>query len=350
MNPINPMTTTHATPQPKKVVLIYAPEDASWASKLHKHLWPSMSRGVITLWHRDLQPQVTQEESDLRSEQADVLVLLLSANLYAGCQGEVDRALRLHRERGALILPVQVRATVHPDEIVAHGLLPRDEPLSASGRRKDQALMEVAQAITASCDERTRKLLFLSAVPVDGSPIDLTIEAREVARALEAGGQRRRFLYKRRPDVTPALLTEALVTETPDLVHFTGHGAKGGRLVLLQYEGQGQPVPKQALASLFQESNRRGARGVVLCSCYTGELAQEICKFMEFVVGVPDTVEKTSAMAFSGGFYLALSRGETLQQAFTLGMIRAGLSGAAPGQVPELWPRTDIQPEAWRLF
>ena len=50
------------------------------------------------------------------------------------------------------------------------------------------------------------------------------------------------------------------------------------------------------------------------------------------------------------GVSFSLSRGETLQQAFTLGMIRAGLSGAAPGQVPELWPRTDIQPEAWRLF
>lgn len=210
--------------------------------------------------------------------------------------------------------------------------------------------MRVAQAITGICDEHTHKLLFLSAVPLDGSAINVKEEAQEVARALAAGGQRRRILCKRRPDVTAALLTEALVTETPDLVHFTGHGAKGGRLVLINYEGLGKPMPRQALATLFAESNKRGARGVVLCSCYTGELAQEISHFMEFVVGVPDTVLKTSAMAFSGGFYLGLGRGETLQQAFDLGLIRANLSGAAPDQVPELWTRSDIDRKVWRLF
>lgn len=345
------MTTMAKTmTQPKKVVLCYAQEDEAWATKLQRHLAPSVNRGVIALWHRNAQSLVTEDEIALRCEQADVLVLLLSADMYSKGQGDLDRALRLHRERGSLLVPVQVRATIHPDDILAHGLLPRGEPLSKSARRQDQALMEVAQAITGFCDEKTRKLLFLSAVPLDGSPIDLEIEAKEVARALEVGGQRHRFLYKRRPDVTAALLTETLVTETPDLVHFTGHGAKGGRLVLLQYEGKGQPVPKQALAALFAESNQRGARGVVLCSCYTGDLAEEIRKFMEFVVGVPDTVEKTSAMAFSGGFYLSLGRGETLQQAFNLGLIRANLSGAAPGHVPELWTRDDIRREEWRLL
>lgn len=98
-----------------KLFLCHHDNDARYCDELSKHLKPAERERHLTLWHRRrvLPGQDVRREIDARLEDADIIVLLISADLLSCdyCWGiEVAAAIQRHRAERSVLVPLIVRA------------------------------------------------------------------------------------------------------------------------------------------------------------------------------------------------------------------------------------------------
>jgi hypothetical protein len=134
--------------------------------------------------------------------------------------------------------------------------------------------------------------------------------------------------------VTIETLTQALLTTTPAIVHFSGHGSSTG-IVLRDERGGEREVSTDALASLFKLF-RRTVNCVVLNSCYSEAQALAIRQHVPHVIGMRDDMPDTAAIAFSCGFYQAIGAGRNVPFAFKFGLTKIELEGGWGYDIPVL--------------
>ena len=104
------------------------------------------------------------------------------------------------------------------------------------------------------------------------------------------------------------------------VVHFAGHGAEDGRLLLENEDGTADPVPPQVLAEALQEY---GVRLALISACFSGQAGRALHQ-----AGIPDVVmvdEKWpmaagAAALFNGQFYACLARGMRPSEAYKAGV------------------------------
>lgn len=197
-------------------------------------------------------------------------------------------------------------------------------------------------------DKRLR-LLFLAANPIGSTPLRLDAEARDIQERLSATPEGNRFDFHHHGAVRPADLQKLLLSEAPDLVHFSGHGTSLGRLVFEDAYGEGQEIPCEAIGSLFQILQGQ-TRGVVLNACYSEAQAVEIAKHVDFVIGMSDSLEDDSAIAFATSFYQALAYGQTIEVAFNLGCNQIHLEDLEDHNIPVLTVRPGLNAAELGVF
>jgi len=130
-------------------------------------------------------------------------------------------------------------------------------------------------------------------------------------------------------------LRAALLRAPPNIVHFCGHGLRGG-LVFATDLGNSQSVPAAALAQLFS-SFRPTLQCVVMNACYSDSQAKRIASHISYVVGMRGKLEDEAAVEFSTGFYQGLAGGKSILACFKLGYGAIAL-GKFPGKKkPLLW-------------
>lgn len=140
-------------------------------------------------------------------------------------------------------------------------------------------------------------------------------------------------------------LSRGLLAHRPHLVHFAGHGDRGGELVLVNASGDVRPLDPEILSDLFRIL-RDDIRCVLLNACWSEEQARALVEQagIPCVIGMTRRIADTAAIAFAAGFYRPLGYGRALQTAFELG--RNELSFGAPGEsdVPRLRARAGVDP------
>ncbi|MET9732501.1 effector-associated domain EAD1-containing protein [Streptomyces sp. NPDC006458] len=177
-------------------------------------------------------------------------------------------------------------------------------------------------------DELT--VLCLLAGPKETSHLQLRREFRTIEEAARRG--RRRTLRvalsaaTRRQDVLPALSEHR-----PDVVHFAGHGAPNGYLLLEEEDGRTAPVGAEALAGVLKSAG--GVSVVVLNACHLGRYLDVISPYAREVIGSAEALPDRDALAFCQGYYAALALGESWERAFDSGVASVGLG---PGGTPDL--------------
>jgi hypothetical protein len=132
--------------------------------------------------------------------------------------------------------------------------------------------------------------------------------------------------------VTVETLTQALLTTTPAIVHFSGHGSSTG-IVLRDERGGEREAPTDALASLFKLF-RQTVQCVVLNSCYSETQAHAIRQHVPHVIGMRDRMPDTAAIAFSAGFYQAVAAGRDIPFAFKFALTKIELYGGWGYDIP----------------
>jgi hypothetical protein len=182
--------------------------------------------------------------------------------------------------------------------------------------------------------DRIRILLFASN-PLSTGRLAIEEEARAIAERLRLSRDRDAFDLITCWAVRPADLLQYLNQYRPHVVHFSGHGARTGELLLSAGDGTGRPVDAAALAELFRIMGD-DVRVVLLNACYTDTQARAISRHVDFVIGTRAPVTDDEATVFAAAFYSALGFGRTVPQAFDQAKASLMVHGLTGHDIPEL--------------
>jgi CHAT domain-containing protein len=189
-----------------------------------------------------------------------------------------------------------------------------------------QAAQPTEQAQAGPVDTPPISILFLSADPTDAARLRAGAEAREIGEKLRLSRYRDQFKLSLRTSVRPEDLSQALLDEQPQIVHFSGHGSSSGVLCFENQSGRALPVEPQALAALFEQFTDQ-VQCVVLNACYSELQARAIAQHIPAVIGMAQAVSDQAAIAFAVGFYQALGAGRDFAAAYKLGCVQTRLQG-----------------------
>jgi len=201
------------------------------------------------------------------------------------------------------------------------------------------ALIEVAagQAPRSQpIDVPVMSVLFLAADPTNATRLRLGQEFREIQEKLKLGKLRDRFkLEVPQLSLRAADISQAMLDLQPALVHFSGHGTKGGALCFEDQAGRAQLVKPEALAALFKRFTD-SVQCVLLNSCYSEAQARAISAHIPYVIGMNKAIGDDAAIAFAVGFYQALGAGKTIEDSHGFGCVQIMLRNIPENLTPVL--------------
>jgi hypothetical protein len=190
-----------------------------------------------------------------------------------------------------------------------------------------------------------KKILILSANPVNTSKLRLDEEVREIQSALERSRHREEFELIPRLAVRIDDLRRALLDHEPQIVHFSGHGDGTDGIALEDNSGYVQLISTESLSNLFKLF-KDTVECVLLNACYSETQAEAIYQHINCVIGMKSTITDIAAIHFSKAFYDTLGAGRSYKDAFDLGCNNIDLNS-----IPEfLTPKIQIRDNFKTLF
>ncbi|MCP4105093.1 MAG: CHAT domain-containing protein [Desulfobacteraceae bacterium] len=178
------------------------------------------------------------------------------------------------------------------------------------------------------------KILFLASNPTNTARLQLDEELKAINTNLKLAKERDNLEMKQEWAITTDTLMQAILDETPTIVHFSGHGEQEG--IFLHNEiGKKKLVTTEALSNLFKLF-KDTVKCVVLNSCYSGQQAQAIKLHIPYVIGMKAGIPDKAASSFSIGFYKAIGAGREIPFAFELGKTAIQLEGVSGDDIPVL--------------
>ncbi|GAB1543888.1 hypothetical protein NUACC21_65640 [Scytonema sp. NUACC21] len=190
-----------------------------------------------------------------------------------------------------------------------------------------------------------KKILIVSANPIDTNKLRLDEEVREIQIALERSRSRDEFQIITRGAVRIDDLRRTLLDNEPQVVHFSGHGKGADGIAVENNSGYAQLVSTESLRNLFGLFKEQ-VECVLLNACYSESQAEVIYQNIDCVIGMEHDITDKAAINFSIAFYDALGAGRSYQDAFDFGRNNIDLNG-----IPEfLTPKIKIRNNSKSLF
>lgn len=181
------------------------------------------------------------------------------------------------------------------------------------------------------------KILILAANPNTSTRLRLDEEVRDISEGLKRARYRDDFEIVQRWAVRPRDFQRAILEETPQIVHFSGHGEGKVGLHLEDDIGRPHRVTGDALSSLFKLfAQKAHIQCVVLNGCYSQTQAQAIAGYVPHIIGMQQAIGDKAAIEFVVGFYDAIGNGESVEFAFESGKVAMELSDAGYSDAPVL--------------
>ncbi len=169
-----------------------------------------------------------------------------------------------------------------------------------------------------STQQKKTKILFLSANPQnETNPLRLDTEMRDVELELKRAKNRDDFSLIKRTAVRISDLQDLLLNESPNFIHFAGHGYEEGIVLYNNRTDEEQIVNSQALADLF-ELFAEDLECVFLNSCYSEEQAKLILEYVPHVIGMNEEIPDDTAIVFATTFYKGIGAGRSIGFSFKL--------------------------------
>ena len=149
-----------------------------------------------------------------------------------------------------------------------------------------------------SSNAAPQTILFLAANPKDTGRLRLDQELRDIAEGLQRAQKRDQFNLEQRLAVRPRDIQRAMLDVSPQIVHFSGHGAGEQGLIFEDESGNAKLVNGAALAGLFELFADR-IQCVVLNGCYSEVQATAIAQHIPYVIGMNQAIGDKAAIAFA---------------------------------------------------
>jgi hypothetical protein len=161
-------------------------------------------------------------------------------------------------------------------------------------------------------------ILYLISQPRGMEQLSSYQEMREVNRLLWLSQNRERYRLQDCPAARLTDISQALSENWPQIVHFSGHGAEDGSLVVEDDFAYSSLINPAGLASLLG-GFARSVRCVIVNACHSLALAELIVKEIDYVVGMRSAIGDYASVQFSVGFYQGLFAGKAVPEAFLQG-------------------------------
>lgn len=186
-------------------------------------------------------------------------------------------------------------------------------------------------------------VLFAAADPNIGGPmmrLETDLELKAIENAIETFGDRSAIRVQFLSAVEIHELQPALLTHSPKVFHFSGHGDAEGRIFLQAAQGGRIAVTIQSLVE---------ALGLipfppecaVFHSCYSLSALSHVGPArVRYLILASGKIADVAARAFSGSFYLTLAAGLGLLQAFSTARARLRME-SADADLLQLYERVD---------
>jgi hypothetical protein len=162
------------------------------------------------------------------------------------------------------------------------------------------------------------KILLVVSDPLDQGRMRLQEEQRTLDEALRFSDHRDLFKTETLHSCRPQDLQRGLLRHSPNIVHFSGHGATGG-LCFQNNSGQGEVLDPEALAGILALARIDGLQGVIMNACYSDAQAKLIANAVGPVIAMEGLLHEEGALAFTRAFYDALGAGKSFEDAFKWG-------------------------------
>lgn len=193
-----------------------------------------------------------------------------------------------------------------------------------------------------------RKILFLASNPIDTGRLRLDKEFRAVDEGLKRSNERANFDLTAKFAVRGDDLRRGLLDESPEFVHFAGHGDGVNGILLENDMGVAAEIPNEALAELLALC-AGNIKCVLINACHSDAQAKAIAKHIPYAIGMSDSISDDAALEFAVGFYDALGAGRGIEEAFKFGCNAIALKGGGENQIPVLKRRAPTEEERSRL-
>jgi hypothetical protein len=108
-------------------------------------------------------------------------------------------------------------------------------------------------------------------------------------------------------------------------------------------------VSTEALAGIFKLCTDH-LECVILNACFSHEQAKEICRHIDYAIGMKAAVQDKVALEFAVGFYDALGAGRSHEDAYKFGCQGIQLEGLPQSDVPQFFSRADSQRQTVTLW
>lgn len=186
-------------------------------------------------------------------------------------------------------------------------------------------------------------VLFLAGTIEGGSlPLRLDREVREIDQKLQASKYRDQIRFEQHHATQIRDIIDALNRYDPDIVHFSGHGARSS-LLFEGADGRPQELRDEHLALLLAAA-RRPIRAVVFNACRSAEQAVAATDYVEVAVGMEEPIADEAAKSFAGQLYASLGAGNSVASAFEQARVQAEVVHDHANGRPQLYTRAGIDP------
>ena len=190
-----------------------------------------------------------------------------------------------------------------------------------------------------------RKILMMTANPTDTARLFLEKEIVAIKEGLDAASRSKQFEFIVKTKITMTDLRRAMLNESPQIVHFSGHGAGEQGILLEGDSGKTQLVSSDALAGLF-ELFAETLECVVLNACYSATQADAIARHIPYVIGMSGAISDGAACEFAVAFYDALGAGKDIPFAYKIARNAIQMAGINDQHLlPVLLPKSNATPQ-----
>lgn len=252
----------------------------------------------------------------------------------------------------AMARAVDNEGTLNPDELAK---LAPPSFLSRAGIRRVQLSEAIEHALSGlSLEEsggsviRPITILFVAAGPTDEGRLRLGAEHRAIKERIRSSSVRDRVAIEEDMAAQPTALVDAINRARPTILHLASHGSSTG-LAFEGDDGLAVDVSTSQLVNLVEAAGPE-LRLVVLNSCDSAHQAAPIVQHVDAAIGMTRAIGDDSARAFAAQLYSSLAEGVDLERAMRQAKLQISLSGLPDQDIPQLFVRTGMDPQAMTLL
>jgi len=201
------------------------------------------------------------------------------------------------------------------------------------------------------------KILILAANPTNTGRIRADEEVKKIEEGIKKSKFRESIEIKVKWAITIEDLSNALLEEKPDILHFTGHGAgnnsneyiSGNRDINLNFEnktnkgcliietndGTSRFLEPEKVADLIS-MYKNNIKCIVLNACHSQYQAELFVQNINYAIGMKKAILDKSAIVFSVAFYEAIANGENIPFAFDYSIKNLNINNLDGIEIPKL--------------